>query len=66
MRYLIQFVIPVSIFLLVAWGVLSRRKRRSESSEEGDGTGVFLVILAIGAAVAIALFMVLGDWLDAS
>ena len=69
MRYLIQFIVPVAIFLLVAWGVVSTRNRRmrdranGEDGGEGDGTVAFVAILAIGAAVAIAVFIFLGDLL---
>ena len=63
MRYLIQFAVPVLIFALVAWGVLGARRRRAQEEQEGDGTWAFVAILAIGAMVAVALFMVLGEWL---
>ncbi len=71
MRYLIQFVVPIAIFLLVAWGVVSSRNRRmrdadrpnGEDGGEGDGTVAFVAILAIGAAVAIAIFIFLGELL---
>ena len=63
MRYLIQFAVPVLIFALVAWGVLGARRRRAQEDQESDGTWAFVAILAIGAMVAVALFMVLGEWL---
>ena len=63
MRYLIQFAVPLLILALVTWGVLSARRKRAEQGEGNDGSVVFLLILAIGAAVAVALFILMGDWL---
>jgi hypothetical protein len=57
MRYLIQFVVPALIFVGVVY-LLAQRRRQSmrdqdDSAEGGSDTGAFLVILALGAAVAI-------------
>ncbi len=63
MRYFIQFAVPVLIFALVTWGVLGWRRKRAESPDASDGTLGFILILAIGATVAIILFITLGDLL---
>ena len=57
MRYLIQFVIPALIFLGVIYAVT--RRRSQPSSEQDNSASVFLMILVIGAVVAVALMFVL-------
>jgi len=57
MRYLIQFVVPALIFVGVVY-LLAQRRRQSIRDQDdpatgGSDTGAFLVILALGAAVAI-------------
>ena len=56
MRYLVQLIIPVLIFVSVAWYATSRRRR----SQAGDGEqpsdlGMFIAILVIGAVAAIGI-----------
>lgn len=57
MRYLIQFAIPALIFLGVIYAVT--RRRSQPSSEQDNSASVFLMILVIGAVVAVALMFVL-------
>ncbi len=60
MRYLVQFLIPALIFLGVLYIVTKKRRAQAE----GDDTrGTFLLILVIGAAVAVAaLFATPAYW----
>ena len=52
MRYVVQFLIPALIFLGVIY-IVTKKKR---SQTEDDNTkNTFLVILVIGAAVAVAV-----------
>jgi hypothetical protein len=57
MRYFIQLIIPALIFVGVVYLLTrqrgqSRGKDRADASE-GSDTGAFLIILAMGAVVAI-------------
>lgn len=54
MRYFIQLIIPAVIFVGVVY-LLTRRRGQSgaEDGAGGSDTGAFLLILALGAAVAI-------------
>ncbi len=52
MRYLVQFLIPALIFLGVVYIVT--KKKRTQSGDNGT-TSTFLVILVIGAVVAVAV-----------
>ena len=61
MRYLVQFIIPVLIFLGIVYVVTRRKKHPQDGNEEG--AAVFLTILVIGAVVAVAtLFVVNVNW----
>ena len=61
MRYLIQFAIPALIFLGVVYAVTQRK--RQPSAEDSDGAGMFIVILVIGAVIAVAtLFVLQVNW----
>ncbi len=52
MRYLVQFLIPTLIFLGVLY-IVTKKKR---AQAEGDDTrALFLVILVIGAVIAVAI-----------
>ncbi len=57
MRYFIQLIIPAVIFVGVVYLLTRQRgQRRAEDSAEASGgsdIGAFLLILALGAAVAI-------------
>ena len=64
MRHLVQFIVPMLIFVGVV--VLLARRRRSQEARGADDrppresdTGAFLVILSLGAAVAIVAFLAL-------
>jgi len=60
-RYLIQFVIPVVIFLVVVYAVT--RTRRQPNGESDSGASVFLAIVVIGAVAAVAaLFVLQVNW----
>jgi len=66
MRYLVQFAIPALIVLLT-FVVLSRRrgvtkKNPSDENTAGSDTGIFILILLIGATVATAAFIVIGGF----
>ncbi len=57
MRYLIQLIIPALIFVGVVY-LLTRQRGQSRAEDSADAsggsdTGAFLIILALGAAVAI-------------
>ena len=61
MRYLVQFVIPALIFLSVVYAVT--RQRRQPQTGTDDGSAIFLMILVIGAVVAVAILFVLNvNW----
>ena len=62
MRYLFQFLVPALIFVGVVFAVT--RTRRSSGPESDDGTGTFLVILVVGAVVAVALLFATPVYLD--
>jgi uncharacterized iron-regulated membrane protein len=68
MRYLVQFAIPVLIFAGVVY-LLNRRRSAARSREDDrpaarSDTGAMLTILALGAIVAIAAFLVLQAVVD--
>ena len=52
MRYLVQFLIPALIFLAVVY-IVTKKKRAQDEDEDTRNT--FLVILVIGAVVAVAV-----------
>ena len=56
MRYLLQFLIPALILFAVIY-LISRRRRSQQGNS--DGRGVFLAILVIGAAAAVAALFAL-------
>ena len=56
MRYLVQFLVPLAIFVVVA--MLATRKRRAAqyaNNSKPGGFGMFTTILAIGAVTAVAI-----------
>jgi len=64
MRYLVQFIVPALIFVGVVYLLARRRREAARASEQqaasgGSDTGAFLVILALGAAVAIVIALVM-------
>lgn len=63
MRILVQFIVPALIFVSVVY-LLERRRRQAarqgaEAPAPGSDAGPFLVILALGAAVAIVTALAL-------
>ena len=52
MRYLVQFLIPALIFLGVVY-IVTKKKRAQTGDDDPNNT--FLVILVIGAVVAVAV-----------
>jgi uncharacterized membrane protein YbhN (UPF0104 family) len=69
MRYFIQLLIPALIFVGTVY-LLTRQRRRdgtgSESAAQpaGSDTVAFIVILALGAVVALGIAFVLQSLLD--
>ena len=67
MRYLLQFIVPALIFVAVVY-LLGRRRREqagrsaAEGATGGSDTITVLVILALGAAVAIGTALALGSF----
>ena len=58
MRYLIQFLVPALVLVAVVY--LLGRTRRAGDAQAGSGdTGTFMLILVVGAAVAVLSFFVL-------
>ena len=65
MRYLIQLAIPALIIVVTAW-LLTRRRRSApaqgdENSSTRSDTGMFILILFIGATVAVISFIAIGE-----
>ena len=60
MRYFVQFLIPALILFAVIYLISRRRSQQGD----GDGRGVFLVILVIGAVAAVAALFALQGVLD--
>ena len=66
MRYLVQLLIPALILLGVIWAI-SRSRRSTTRSASGDGnellsTPAFLLVLAIGGALTVALLFAMGAY----
>ena len=69
MRYLVQFVVPALIVLVTI--VLLARNRNAGTPEEGspssngdaNTTLTFVVILVVGATVAVVAFIAIGEFL---
>jgi preprotein translocase subunit YajC len=61
MRYLVQLIIPILIFICVAWFAIRRRQKAHETTNDaGDpqdagDSGMFIAILIIGAIAAVAI-----------
>lgn len=60
MRYLVQFLVPALIVVVVVY-LLARTKRGQDEAGEGGSsdTGTFILILVVGATVAVLSFFVL-------
>jgi hypothetical protein len=62
MRYLVQFLVPALIVVVVVY-LLARTKRGQDeaSGEAGEGsdTGMFIFILVVGATVAVLSFFLM-------
>ncbi len=62
MRYLVQFLVPALIVVVVVY-LLARTKRGQDEADNGDSqssdTGTFILILVVGATVAVLSFFVM-------
>ena len=62
MRYLVQFLVPALIVVVVVY-LLARTKRgQDEAADEAGGssdTGTFIFILVVGATVAVLSFFLM-------
>ncbi|TNF86488.1 MAG: hypothetical protein EP301_08495 [Gammaproteobacteria bacterium] len=62
MRYLVQFLVPALIVLVVVY-LLAKTKRGQDEAAEGTGersdTGTFILILVVGATVAVLSFFLM-------
>ncbi|MEM8766880.1 MAG: hypothetical protein AAGE43_05520 [Pseudomonadota bacterium] len=60
MRYLVQFLVPALIVVVVVY-LLARTKRGQDEAGEGEAsdTGTFILILVVGAIVAVLSFFIL-------
>lgn len=62
MRYMVQFLVPALIVVIVVY-LLVRTKRgqdeAAESTDAGSDTGTFILILVVGATVAVLSFFLL-------
>jgi hypothetical protein len=66
MRYLAQFLVPALIVVAVVY-LLAKAKRGQDETEQGapaSDTGTFILILVVGATVAVLSFFVLQAVLD--
>ncbi len=57
MRYFAQFIVPISLFLVVLYFALrrSRAGHSDDSGEQSANRATFLTILCLGSLVAVAL-----------
>lgn len=62
MRYLVQFLVPALIVVVVVY-LLARTKRgqdeASENTGESSDTGTFILILVVGASLAVLSFFLM-------
>ena len=60
MRYMVQFLVPALIVLGVVY-LLARTKRGQDEADDADSsdTGTFILILVVGASVAVLAFFAL-------
>ena len=62
MRYMVQFLVPGLIVVMVVY-LLARTKRGQDEANADDAgnsdTGTFILILVVGASVALLSFFVL-------
>ncbi len=62
MRYLVQFLVPALIVVVVVY-LLARTKRgqdeASENTDESSDTGTFILILVVGASLAVLSFFLM-------
>jgi hypothetical protein len=63
MRYLMQFLVPALILVTVVY-LLGRTRRAGDQEPGQSDTGTFILILVVGAAVAVLSFFVLQAVLD--
>ncbi len=61
MRYLVQFLVPALIIVVVVY-LLARTKRGQDEAADGSessDTGTFILILVVGASVAVLSFFLM-------
>lgn len=61
MRHLLPIIASLLVVLAIA---LLVRSRRTEPDREGQGNGLMIFVLLIGASVAIAAFWFFLTWLE--
>ncbi len=54
MRYLVQFIIPAAIVATVVYLLVRNRTRAAADPDESSDIGTFMLILIVGATVAVA------------
>ena len=62
MRYMVQFLVPALIILGVVYLLVRTKRGQDEASEdsgESSDTGTFILILVVGATVAVLSFFLL-------
>lgn len=59
MRYLVQFLIPAAIVAVVVYLLIRNRTRSDAEAQDSSDTGTFMLIIIVGATVAIASFVML-------
>ena len=64
MRYLIQFLVPALIVVAVVYLLSRTRSANAQQQEGASETGTFILILVVGATVAIAAFFALQAFLQ--
>jgi multisubunit Na+/H+ antiporter MnhB subunit len=63
MRYFIQFLIPAIILVAVVYLLGRNRRASGEDEDRGRETATFILILVVGASVAVMSFFALEAFL---
>jgi purine-cytosine permease-like protein len=64
MRYLVQFIIPAAIVATVVYLLVRNRTRAAADPDESSDIGTFMLILIVGATVAIASVIATQGYLE--